>query len=596
MKKLNLVLVAVSFLCFGIGISWAAASDRYNVEMLKNSGFEGGFNQDGIATKWSDNSAWAPVKVAYSGETVQAHNGKYAQKIECKSWQGGAVQFNQGGLNIIKGKTYKISLWLKGNAAIEVLLRKGPAPYNAYLRKSFFVSNKWKKYSFEGLSSESDPKALLVIRLISTGTVFLDDVSCMQVKSKLNLDYYTNLTPPQVKIPPELFGLHIHPNNSTIKWPSVPFKTWRLHDARVAWPDLEPVKGQWNFKLLDYYLDLAKKKNVDVIIPLEFSPTWASARPEEGSPYNKKKVPGKKGFGWAAEPKNIADWKNYVSTVAKRYKGKAHYYEVWNEPNTEFFTGTIEQLIELHKEAYKIIKKVDPSNKIVFASIVNSPFYLETFFQKGGAKWVDIIGYHFYSWGFPEMEKSLNKLLHEIYEVKKIMIEYNVKKPLWNTEAGWFIKSKRARKYPGTAHKKIYSAEEAGALIAQAYIINWAAGVKRYYYYAWNNGYMGLVERPSGTPKQCTYAYKEIYKWLVGKRMKSCKQDKNDTWIAKLVDNSGRQTFIVWNSNKEIELDIKGLNIKQSKDLYGNVKNLSGLTKIKINYIPTLLVSSKKHQ
>ena len=61
----------------------------------------------------------------------------------------------------------------------------------------------------------------------------------------------------------------------------------------VTWADLEPQPGQWRFETLDRYVELARERNIEVLLPLGMSPTWASARPGEVSSY---------GAGATAEP------------------------------------------------------------------------------------------------------------------------------------------------------------------------------------------------------------------------------------------------------------------------------------------------------
>jgi hypothetical protein len=190
------------------------------------------------------------------------------------------------------------------------------------------------------------------------------------------------LTPSTDTIPPTLFGMHIHHIGTYTPWPAVPFGTWRLWDAYVSWPNLEPNKGQWYFDKLDSYVQLAQSHNVEILLPLGLSPTWASARPTEPSGYN---------AGSAAEPANIEDWKNYVRTVATRYKGRIRYYEIWNEPNEPlFFSGTVDQMVTLAREAYAILKEIDPEVMVVSPSAVSGVVdlgtpWLENYLMKGGA-------------------------------------------------------------------------------------------------------------------------------------------------------------------------------------------------------------------
>ena len=66
-------------------------------------------------------------------------------------------------------------------------------------------------------------------------------------------------------------------------------------------------KNKWDLKLLDDYVDKSEETGVSLLLPLGLSPTWASARPEESSAYNQP--------GWAAEPQDLNDWRNYVRTI-----------------------------------------------------------------------------------------------------------------------------------------------------------------------------------------------------------------------------------------------------------------------------------------
>src|SRR5262249_52171796 len=69
-------------------------------------------------------------------------------------------------------------------------------------------------------------------------------------------------------VPAEFFGMHIHHAGDTTPWPKIPFSEWRLWDAYVAWPSLEPQKGRWRFETLDKYVTLAEQHNVGILLPL----------------------------------------------------------------------------------------------------------------------------------------------------------------------------------------------------------------------------------------------------------------------------------------------------------------------------------------
>ena len=111
----------------------------------------------------------------------------------------------------------------------------------------------------------------------------------------------------------DYFGLVLSRPDARMPWPSVPFGSWRLWDANVTWPFLEPEPGRWNFQLLDRLVDEATAHRTKLLLVLAHSPAWASARPTEASAYKP---------GYAAEPRQIEDWRHYVRTVVQRYRGR----------------------------------------------------------------------------------------------------------------------------------------------------------------------------------------------------------------------------------------------------------------------------------
>ncbi|MDD2337857.1 MAG: beta-galactosidase, partial [Geobacteraceae bacterium] len=327
-------------------------------------------------------------------------------------------------------------------------------------------------------------------------TVLLVIAAAMSVMvcSRLNANEYRRSD----VIPISYFGLHFHRMGSETKWPDIRFGSWRLWDAYVAWPNLEPAKGAWNFELLDNYVRIAGSNSVEIVLPLGLSPTWASARPYEKSAYR----PGN-----AAEPADLADWENYVRMVADRYKGRIKFYEIWNEPNlSQFYSGTLERYIEMNRIAWQVIKSIDPTAQIVAPSCTAFDARLKWFEQylaAGGAAYADIIDYHFYVRPAPP-----EAMLERIDCIRGLMRKYSVNKPLWNTEAGWNISE--------LASNDTVSDDTGAAYVLRAYIVNWAAGVDRFFWYAWDNYKMGLVKTDGATFRPGAFAYATTVKWLGG--------------------------------------------------------------------------------
>lgn len=378
-----------------------------------------------------------------------------------------------------------------------------------------------------------------------------------------------NITPPLETVTPAFFGLHIHRAAATTTWPSVPFKSWRLMGAYAEWPWIEAQKGSWNFETLDCLIDMAEKKGVEPVMPLAYCPPWASARPAESCFYDP---------GYAAEPQNMADWRTYVRTVASRYKGRVTYYELWNEPNLKgFYSGSTEKMVELCAEAYKILKEVDPRIVVISPSStgMDGVTWLDEFLSKGGGKYSDIIGYHFYVSPAPPEE-----MVPLVRKVKSLMMKYGqYGKPLWNTETGWFIRNARSTVIPEKKGLKsrVLDQDEAAAWLVRSYVVGWGTGVSRLFWYAWDNREMGLTEADGMTIKESVKGYEAVCRWLCGAKMLSLNADEDGTWTAEL-ERGGKRSWIVWNV---------GGKRKMTPPRHWKVKQVEGLNGEKIEPMVT---------
>jgi hypothetical protein len=383
--------------------------------------------------------------------------------------------------------------------------------------------------------------------------------------------------PPASPVPSAFFGLHIHRAAATTPWPPEPFGSWRLHDAHVAWPSLEPNRNDWHFDLLDQYVALASAHGVELLLPLALSPTWASARPKEPSAY----APGN-----AAEPADINDWITYVRTVAQRYQGRIHYYEIWNEPNlSNFYSGNVNDMVKLASAAYSNLKQIDPGILVVGPSTVGDTSWIDSYFKHGGTAYLDIMGYHFYVWPNPP-----ETMQPQVSAVRAVMAKYGLSGlRLWNTEAGWLIADQNTTVVapPGN---RVLSATEASAFVARAYAVNWFNGIDRYHFYAWDDGVMGLTEADGVTLKPPAIAYGQVYRWMVGATLTGCTSAASSTWVCAFTRPDGHGAWMAWNTKGAATLAVpSSWGVTQRQDLAGNTTSLSGAATVPIDIAPILL-------
>ena len=345
-----------------------------------------------------------------------------------------------------------------------------------------------------------------------------------------------HLVPPSNPVPPEFFGMHIHHAGDTTPWPAVPIPAWRLWDAHVTWPDIEPKRGVWRFSLLDRYLSLGAAHDTSLLLPLGLSPKWASARPTEKAVFQ---------AGSAAEPANMQDWRTYVTAVVRHCKGRVSAYEIWNEPNNKgFWTGDTDQMIALTREASAIIHSVDSQALVVSpaATMPTGVAWLTQFLARGGGKYVDVVGFHFYV--APLDPEAMVPLVRE---VRRAIAEAGVHdKPLWDTETGW----QAPRPFP--------SDTLAAAYVARAFILAWAAGVQRFYWYAWDNhGWVSLQLTEPGNRMLAPagHAFEGIQQWLSGAELKACDRIANGAWTCETV-RSGSPGWILWSETAHATISI----------------------------------------
>jgi hypothetical protein len=383
--------------------------------------------------------------------------------------------------------------------------------------------------------------------------------------------FASGLQTPKAAIPASYFGMHIHHlvDSAPTPWPNLPVPQWRLWDAGVTWADLQPAKGQWRFQKLDDYVSLAEQHGTGLLLTLGGSPTWASARLQLKSGYSP---------GFAAEPPNIEDWREYVRTVVSRYKGRIQAYEIWNEPNwQDYWRGSVDQMLALTREASQIIRSVDPKALVASpsaAATLGIPWLAE-FLKKGGGQYVDVVAFHFYV----DPQLPPEEMLAIIQRVRQVLAENDLAdKPVWNTETGWLPPA------------RFDSDELAAAFLARAYIVNWAAGVQRFYWYAWDNQYVKLITYKLDT-RMVTPAgrsYEIIQRWIVGTTMNDCVESADHTWICQL-KRKGKSQWIVWNTEGIRRFDVpRAWRVANATPLLEDSRPLKEAS-INIGPVPTLL-------
>lgn len=380
-------------------------------------------------------------------------------------------------------------------------------------------------------------------------------------------------------------GMHFHELGRKTQIPIAEIGTWRLWDARVSWPHLQPLKGQWRFGELDRLVALAESENLQIILPLGLTPTWAASRPNEPSGYNQP--------GWASAPRDIADWETYVRKVVSRLAGRVSYFEIWNEPNHKsFFTGSTDEMVRLTCSAYAEIKRINPSAKVISPSPTQKEegvAWLRQFLSQGGGRCVDIIGFHFYVWPH-ETPEAILPLYQSLKDVLS-RAELN-HLPIWNTESGWYIENATMR---NESKYRVLSADLAAAYAMRALILGWWIGIERFILYAWDNRNMGYIEPDSKLDKAAARGFSAAAQWITKGEIADCRKERSGLWKCEFSSQLIGDGEILW-----IEKDGRAVEISVSEKLakwiwldeYGEEHStlLARGSRVKIENRPSLII------
>lgn len=199
----------------------------------------------------------------------------------------------------------------------------------------------------------------------------------------------------------------------------------------------------------DLIVDLAEQYGLDVQIRLDNPPAWAR-NPELGD---------------FAPPEDYQDFVNYAVTVAERYRGRVHYYQVWNEPNLTFEWGGLpvnpEGYTELLCRTYNALKAVDPNIVVMTGAIAPTIdltgfnlmdfIYLQRMYDAGAGACFDILsaqGYGLFSGPTDQrMRPTTVNIARNLYLRDVMVANGDAHKPIWMSEVAWnFVPSEE--EYP----------------------------------------------------------------------------------------------------------------------------------------------------
>jgi hypothetical protein len=199
----------------------------------------------------------------------------------------------------------------------------------------------------------------------------------------------------------------------------------------IGWASLQERSrdsySQWYVTRMDRCFALARARGLRVLATLSGTPGWANGGRDRNVP-----------------PLDSGDYARAAQWAAARWAGVVDAWEVWNEPDPSqtFWTGSVEQYVELLRAAYPAIKRGNPGALVVFGGPSgNNDRFIAAAYAAGAKGSFDVMATHPYqgrSDAEPERPDDGNRWwLTHVPAVRAVMRRNGDDKPIWFTEFGW---------------------------------------------------------------------------------------------------------------------------------------------------------------
>ena len=200
----------------------------------------------------------------------------------------------------------------------------------------------------------------------------------------------------------------------------------------VSWAGIEDrgkgARNAWYIGMVDFCVDEARKRGMQVLVTLWLTPAWANG-----------------GRGERTPPANPRDYADFAAWAAGHWRSRVAAWEVWNEPDPwqPFWQGTTAEYVSLLKAAYPGFKSGDPAATVVLGGpSSNDDDWIRQVYSLGAKGSFDALATHPYQ-GIadapPERPDDGNRWwFTHLPAVRDVMLDYgDGDKPIWFTEMGW---------------------------------------------------------------------------------------------------------------------------------------------------------------
>ena len=318
---------------------------------------------------------------------------------------------------------------------------------------------------------------------------------------------------------------------------------WSLIQGSLANPKL-------NFSRLDTIMIKAQQYGIDIL------PILGYTLPDCMDPWN-----------------NRVAWFRYIDGLYKRFGNSISFWELWNEPNlNKVNTRDYDKLCNITCNRFQ---KLSKRNRLLNGGLAGADIkYVDSLLNCDikGINDIDIFNFHYYVHGStPEW-----LLEHVFPDLSSFLSETSISgKPVWITEIG---NTTHNEKQGWNPRAKSCSEEEQAMWLPRLFLLSFAAGIDRVYYYqlrayennsSGNEQHYGILHKDL-TPKLALYSLKQLVKMCPSGSTRPILEVSDGIYICRWKNHQGQDIAAFWTKHKS-----RGTGIKLSKkavayDIYGN--------------------------
>lgn len=387
-------------------------------------------------------------------------------------------------------------------------------------------------------------------------------------------------------IPRSFFGMTTH---AVKPWPMLQFGGVRLWTTHTNWASINPSNGVYNWTTLDKWLATIQQHGTkQTIYTLAMTPQWASSKPNDQT--------CRFGPGACDPPDDLnpdgsgtdQHWKDFVAAIATHAAGRIRYWEIWNEPvNLFYWTGTFAQMVRMAQDARNVILAIDPTARLLSPpNGANIPFgekWWEGYAALGGLNSADVIALHGYVALPPHQCGNFPKasdFITEVDNLRAILAKYGAQnKPIFDTESSWWQANVLCFTNPDLQ----------AAFLAQFYMFHASMGIKRLYWFAYNDPTTGqLYDAKTKQLTRAGAANGQVYNWMIGNTMtQDCSLSGKTVWSCGLSGPNGYLAKAIWNTAETCHKGHCQTAEYKVSSTYTQFRTLDGKTiPIKNNHVP----------